>query len=87
MPEHPASRKVKRKNCIARFCWRIRIAVTGRDIDRVTLDIDSRADISIPMSPVGLRRQIPEKCSYVADAPNAAANHAAASVLRAAEWL
>jgi hypothetical protein len=44
--------------------------------------------VAATMSPVGLRRaKYLRTCSYVAGAPNAAANHAAASVLRAAEWL
>ena len=42
MPEHPAGRKVKRKNCIAGFRGRIGIVVPGRDIERPTLDIDGR---------------------------------------------
>ena len=42
MPEHPAGRKVERKNRIAGFRRRVGIVVPGRDIERLTLDIDGR---------------------------------------------
>src|ERR1700738_2480533 len=42
VPEHPTGRKLKRNNRIARIRGRVGIVVPGRDIERLTLDIDGR---------------------------------------------
>ena len=42
MPEHPAGRKIERKNRIAGFRGRVGIIVPCRDIERLTLHVDGR---------------------------------------------
>ena len=42
MPEHPTGCKLKLKNCIACFRGRVGVVVPGRDIERLTLDINGR---------------------------------------------
>src|SRR5258705_12525170 len=42
MQEHATGRKVEREDCIAGFRWRVRIAVSGCDIERPALAIDGR---------------------------------------------
>jgi hypothetical protein len=60
MPEHPTGRKLKRKNRITRFRGRVGIVVPGRDIERLTLDIDGRrgphrrARRTIELGPYGI---------------------------------